>query len=162
LLFKIFIILSEKGERKMGYLVIFTIDQQQFAFDLSIVERVIPSVEPLSINSSKEYIMGVINLHGDLIPLVNLRAIWEFPQREISLSDKFLICRDEDALVSLWVDCVEGIKEYDETEISSLPEIYPRMDALTRVVKNEGKIILMYQISKLLQLEDYRKQKTKV
>ncbi len=54
-------------------LVVFTVDDQQYALNLVCVERVVRAVEVTHLPQAPETVLGVINFEGQVIPVVNTR-----------------------------------------------------------------------------------------
>ncbi|MFQ5632726.1 MAG: chemotaxis protein CheW, partial [bacterium] len=65
--------------KKENHLV-FTIDDQQFGLPMSQVERIIRAVEVRPVPEAPDYINGVINMQGRVIPVVNLRKRFRLPE----------------------------------------------------------------------------------
>lgn len=130
--------------------LIFSIDQQYFGFDLSYIVRVISAVEITPLPNALKYMLGMINIHGDVIPVISLRKLLGIADREIELSDQFLISHVEGRLIALWVDLVSGIMEYTAEALIPAKEVFPDIKGVDYVVKGEDRIILMYDLKKLL------------
>ena len=72
-------------------LAIFKVDQQQFAIHLNHISRIerIVYIKPLP--NTPYYIIGTINYHGQFIPVVNLRPLFELSSKKIELNDQLVI-----------------------------------------------------------------------
>jgi purine-binding chemotaxis protein CheW len=71
-------------------LVIFTLDEQRYALHLAAVERVVRMVELTSLPKAPEIVLGVVNVRGRVVPVVNLRKRFGLAERGIRLSDHIL------------------------------------------------------------------------
>ncbi len=135
-------------------LVVFTLDNQRFALPLSIVERAIRIMEIVHLPKAPEIVMGVINLHGKIIPVVNIRKRFHLPQREISLNDQLIISKTKKRPLAILVDSVLGVFEFPEKKIISADKILPDIEYVEGVAKLEEGIILIHDIDKFLSLEE--------
>ncbi len=135
-------------------LVVFTLDNQRFALPLSIVERAIRIIEIVPLPKAPEIVMGVINLHGKIIPVVNIRKRFHLPQREISLNDQLIISNTKKRPLAILVDSVLGVFEFPEKKIISADKILPDIEYVEGVAKLEEGIILIHDIDKFLSLEE--------
>ena len=137
-------------------LVVFTLDNQRFALPLSTVERAIRIMEIVHLPTAPEIVMGVINLHGKIIPVVNIRNRFRLPQREINLNDQLIISNTKKMPLAILIDSVLGVFEFPEKRIVSADKILPDIEYIEGVVKLEEGIILIHDIDKFLSLEEER------
>lgn len=137
----------------MDHLIIFTIEGQDFAFELPFIERIVWAVEVSPFPHSPPNVLGIINLQGHIIPVINLRKIFGISERELELEDQFIICKTQSHKVALWVDHVKGIfsniQEETQTQDSSINQ-----KAIKYIIKHENKMIMVFDLTKLLSTED--------
>ena len=135
-------------------LVVFTLDSQRFALPLSTVERAIRIMEIVHLPKAPEIVIGVINLHGKIIPVVNIRNRFRLPQREINLNDQLIISNTKKRPLAILIDSVLGVFEFPEKRIVSADKILPDIEYIEGVAKLEEGIILIHDIDKFLSLEE--------
>ncbi len=135
-------------------LVVFTLDNQRFALLLSTVERAIRIIEIVHLPKAPDIVMGVINLHGMIIPVVNIRNRFRLPQREINLNDQLIISNTKKRHLAILVNSVLGVFEFPEKKIVSADKILPDIEYVEGVAKLEEGIILIHDIDKFLSLEE--------
>ena len=135
-------------------LVIAAVDEQRFALHLSSVERIVRAVEVTPLPKAPETVLGVISVQGEIIPVIDLRRRLGLPQREIELSDQFIIARTSRRPVALVVDAVSDVIEYSEQEISPAAKILPGLDYVEGVIKRADGLILIHNLDRLLSLEE--------
>ena len=68
--------------------LVFTIDEERYAMALSAVEKVIRTVELTSLPKAPEFLLGLINMKGKAIPVLDIRKRYNLPDREIRLDDR--------------------------------------------------------------------------
>ena len=90
-------------------LLIFRVNDQSFAIPLDQCLLVLPSMELIPLPQALEFAAGMIQHNDSLIPVVDLRRIFRLTEKEISLSDHFLVVEQGAFPVALWVDHVEDI-----------------------------------------------------
>lgn len=135
-------------------LVVFTLDNQRFALPLSTVERAIRIMEIIHLPKAPEIVIGVINLRGKIIPVVNIRKRFRLPQREINLNDQLIISNAKKRTLAILVDSVLGVFEFPEKKIITADKILPDIEYVEGVAKLEEGIILIHDINKFLSLEE--------
>ncbi len=134
----------------MPQAVLFQIDRQEYALDLSRIERVVWAVAVTPLASTYETALGVINVKGNIVLVLNTRKLLHLPSRPIELSDQFMICELGGKTVALWVDSVKGVLPYEETHLIAGEEAFPAIPPLKSVIKEGDKMVLIYDWEHLI------------
>jgi purine-binding chemotaxis protein CheW len=135
-------------------LVVFTLDEQRYALQLAAVERVVRMVEVTPLPKAPPIVLGVINVQGRIIPVVEMRSRFRRPARDIRPSDHLLIARTARRTVALALDAVTGIVEGSAPAVMTAEEILPGLEYVTGVMKLEDGLILIHDLETLLSLEE--------
>jgi purine-binding chemotaxis protein CheW len=96
----------------MFHLVVFLLAEQRYALPLRMVERVLPMVAVSPLPQAPPMTLGVINLHGTVIPVVDLRRRFGFPQHEYGLAAHLLLARTTRRTLALPVDEVLDVRKW--------------------------------------------------
>ncbi len=132
------------------YLLIFTLDKQRFALPVSSMERVFPVVEVTSLPDAPDIVTGIVNIHGSIIPVFNIRRRFRLPETAVNLTDKLIIARTAGRSVGIVVDAVSDVMEYPEKDIVNADKIVPGMEYIDGVAKLDDNMILIHNIDKFL------------
>jgi purine-binding chemotaxis protein CheW len=135
-------------------LVNLTLDDQCYALPLAQVERVIHAVEVTPLPDAPDVILGVINLHGQIMAVANLRQRFGLPGREISLQDRFIIATTTHRKIALVADAVNGVIEIPQSRILEAAGILPHMEYVDGVVRLEDGLVLIHDLERFLSLEE--------
>jgi len=135
-------------------LVVFTLDSLRFALPLSAVERAIRIIEIVPLPKAPDIVIGVINLHGQIIPVVNIRKRFNLSEKEVNLNDHIVISHSKKRLLGILVDNITGVLEFPEHKIITADKIISGIEYVEGVVKLEDGIILIHDIDKFLSLEE--------
>ena len=76
-------------------LVTFTLDEQRFALPCMGIRQIIPMVEITQIPDAPQDTLGIINLHGQIIPVLNIRARLNLPEKSYDVLDSLLIAQPD-------------------------------------------------------------------
>ncbi|MBI2986297.1 MAG: purine-binding chemotaxis protein CheW [Deltaproteobacteria bacterium] len=136
------------------HLVLFTLDDQRYALHLSAVERAVCAVDVTPLPRAPEIVLGVINVQGRIVPVVNMRKRFRLPERDLKLSDQIVIARTSRRTVALVVDAVTGVTELSEREIVSPGKIVPGTQYVEGVVKLEDGLVLIHDLNQFLSLDE--------
>jgi purine-binding chemotaxis protein CheW len=135
-------------------LVGFNLDEQRYALHLTAVERVVRMVEITPLPKAPQIVLGVINVQGLIIPVVDIRRRFRIPARDIRLSDHLLIARTARRTVALALDAVTGIVERSAQAVITAEEILPGLEYVEGVMKLDDGLILIHDLDTLLSLEE--------
>ncbi|MBP9093089.1 chemotaxis protein CheW [bacterium] len=99
-------------------LLLFFLDENRYAIPLTSVERVYPAVEITQCEADhKTEFLGFVNVHGELIPVVNARARFSLPDKAVAVSDMMVVARDGDHKLAMIVDRVADVLEYSAEQM---------------------------------------------
>ncbi len=133
---------SETRQRTSHHLItencylVFAIGKH-YAIELKDVREIIENHGSMRIPGASGYSTGVINLRGEVVPVVNLRSFYHYPQRTGNDTDKLIICSGHGTTVALEVDQIVTI--YKQEQYHSTPSLNPqlsdRRDTLDRLIE---------------------------
>lgn len=135
-------------------LVAFSIDEQCYALHLSCVDRIVRAVEITALPKAPPIVLGVINVQGEIVPVVNIRKRFHLPEREIGLTDHFIICHTAKRRVALVADSATKVVEYSPEAIIAAEKILPGMEYIEGVAKLPDGLILIHDLERFLSLEE--------
>lgn len=92
-----------------GRHVVFVLDARRYALPMAEVERIVQSVEYAPVPGADATVHGVMNLHGVLLPVLNLRRLLGLPEKPVAFSDHFIVAHAEARRVALVVDRVVAL-----------------------------------------------------
>ena len=138
-------------------LLVFLIDGTRYAIRLQTVERVVNAVEITPLPEGPEIVTGVINVHGQAIPIVNIRRKFRLRQRALDLDDHIVIVKGSKWTVAFAVDAVEGVIERKPDEIIAAGSILPDLAYTEGVIHIHDDIVFLHDIDKALSFEELGK-----
>lgn len=144
-----------KSNTNRQSLVLFRVEDQRYALSLDAVERVILAVAVTPVPETPAFVLGLVNLTGQLLPVVSFRRCLGLPDRAIQPKDQFVIARTPRLTMALVVDEVQGLSELDVSRTVAPDGVLPGRECrVNGLVKIEGDIILIYDLKRLLSHED--------
>jgi len=144
------------SNKKYVDILLFSLDEPRYAVNLSAVETVLRMVEITPLPGAPEIVQGMINFHGRIIPLVNIRRRFNLSERDRKLNDRVIIARTSMRPVALAVDSVSGIRTIDATGISETGHTLPFASYIQGAAKVDWDIILIYDLDLFLSLDEER------
>lgn len=134
--------------------VVFVLDAQRYALHLSAVDRVVQMVHVTPLSKALDIVLGVVNIQGRVIPVINLRWRFRLPEREIALTDQLIVAHTARRPVALVADAVMDVVECSEQSLIAAQSILPAVDYLEGVVKLKDGLILVHDLDTFLSLEE--------
>ena len=135
-------------------LLVFSLDDFQYALRLPAVQRVIRIVEITPLPAGPGVVLGMIDLRGRIVPVVDIRQRFHLPWREARLSDSLIIAQTSKRTVALPVDAVIGLVERSDSFTTSAEEIVPGIEYVEGVVRLEGGLVLIHNLDAFLSMDE--------
>ena len=134
-------------------LVVFILDDQRYALSLACVQRAIRVVAITPLPAVPAIVLGIIDLGGMIIPVINIRGRFNRPPRDVRLSDHLIIATAGKRTVALLVDETQGVIEASLESYAPAGEILPGLELVHGALKAEDGLILIHDLERLLSLE---------
>lgn len=134
--------------------ILFLIENRLYALPLSTVERVIRAVEITPLPQSPPTVQGVIDLHGQLVPVLNMRRRLDLPARELRLDDHLIVAQTGKRVIAFVVDEVKGIIELPVKQLIAGEKIFAGISHLDGGLRTEHGLVFIYNPEQLLSFED--------
>ncbi|HSV34153.1 MAG TPA: chemotaxis protein CheW [Ramlibacter sp.] len=131
-------------------LVVFSLDRQRFALPLAMVRRVVRAAEVTAIPNAPGVVSGVVDVQGEVIAVLDVRARLGMPHRPISLSDQFLIARTRQRSVALVIDQAQGLVEVTGIEAAPPSLDAPWFSQFQGVAQLNDGLVLIQDLEKFL------------
>jgi len=138
-----------KVDEASGF-VVFELDDRRFGLHVAAVDRVVHAVEVIPLQDAPETMLGVIDVEGRMVPVVNLRKRFRLPGREIDVDDLFILARTALGNVALPVDRVTGVFKVLPRQVTSSEEPFPGVDNLEGVAMRDDGLVLIRDLEELL------------
>lgn len=135
-------------------LFVFNLDNQLFAIDMHRIERIIRAVEIKQVTADLDLITGVINVHGKIVPVINIRKKFNLQNKEISIEDTIVILKVLNWTLALVIDSVYQTMEMNDNEIIYSKDISPHLQKVEGIIKIKGDIVVLHDLEKLFSLEE--------
>jgi len=146
---------GEVSVNSLGQLLVFAVGEQRYALDISRVQRVVRIVEITPYPGLPSIVAGVVNIQGEVVPVISLRRCCALAERDIELSDRLVIVSLERRRVALWVDDVLELQDCDETQWIPAEEVLNKLIYVEGVVKRGEKLVILQNPEGYLSRKDH-------
>lgn len=140
---------------EMREFVTFRLNQEFYGINIQNVENIEKVLPITRIPYTLNYIKGVVNLRGIIVPVVDLRARFGLEKRDHSDESRIIIVNLEDNKIGMLVDSSSEVLQIDEVDIDAAPNV--RKEINNEFIKNIGKknsrIIMLIDLHKVLNID---------
>ncbi len=132
-------------------LVTFKLGNEEFGLDIIKVKEINKMINVTSIPSAPAYIKGVINLRGNVIPVVDLRTRLTLPNKEYDQATRIIVVELEERTIGFIVDEVCEVLRIPRGITEAPPEMVGGIDSefITAVGKLDDRLIILMDLKKL-------------
>jgi len=140
--------------KKPNHLIVFVLDRQRYALQLSMVDRVVRMVAITPLPKAPDIVLGVVNVQGQVIPVINMRRRFSLPEREIVLTDQLVVAHTARRTVALVADAVLDVIASPAQSLIETEDILPKIEYVDGVIKLADGMILIHDLDSFLSLEE--------
>lgn len=137
------------GEKKQ--IVIFQLSGEEYAVDITHSRQIIKLSKITPVPNTPDYVRGVINLRGQIIPVIDLKKRFSLP--DSGEKEKIITVEVRDILIGLLVDNIKEVLWYNvETELEPAPEVIGgvKQEFVKGIVKRGERLIVLIDLEELL------------
>jgi len=134
----------------------FALDDQEYGIDISYISTVIENEYSVTrVPGAPKFIKGVINLRGDIVPIMELRSKLKLPLTEDTIDTKVIVVDFNEILLGIKVDKVHEVIEIPKSSIEPLSRISNEeiSEYYQGISKVGERIITLIDVEKLLKIE---------
>jgi purine-binding chemotaxis protein CheW len=144
---------SQTGTSEKTEFISFAIGNDQYGVDIMAVREIKGWSEITHLPKQPEYVRGVLNLRGVIVPIVDLRCRFGQGMTEATVLNIVIIVQIGEQLVGLLADRVLDIVSADRTQIQPVPHTSQMVQAnfLSGLVTTGGAMIALIDLSHLLE-----------
>ena len=118
--------------------VIFSLEGNEYGIDISLVTTIEKSISMARVPRTPAYIMGVINLRGEIIPVVDMRTMFDYPQKADTEDTRIIVLTINETVVGIRVDAVAEVAALTQDSIENTVNV--NNDEINNYIMGVGKI----------------------
>ncbi|WP_391558384.1 chemotaxis protein [Robertmurraya sp.] len=143
-------ILLESGTNELE-IVEFSIGKNKFGINVIKVKEIINPVQVTQVPHSHPHVEGIIELRGEVLPVVNVANALGFPPSQSPEQDKFIVAEFNKQKIVFHVHTVTQIHRISWDQIEKPSEMYQGPESqIIGVVKLHGEMILLLDFEKIV------------
>jgi len=124
-------------------LITFILAGENYGIESAYVREVFPMKDFTPLPSVPSHILGVVNVRGQILPVVDLKNFFNLPWKGIGELNKIIILQNDQMEFGILTDIVQGIQTIDIREIKNIPPTISGIgEAFLKGVTKENLIVL--------------------
>lgn len=146
------LVTQEVVDNKIVELVAFNLNDENYAIEIKYIQEIIRMQEITDVPHSETYLLGVINLRGQVIPVIDLKKKFNLGCYADSGSTRIIVVETDEFVVGMVVDSVSEVLRLDRGQIEPPSPVIASIetDYIRGVGKVDGKMVIILVLEKVL------------
>ena len=138
--------------------VTFRLGEETYGINVMQVQEVLRMTEIAPVPGAPIYVLGIINLRGNVVTVMDTRQRFGLPQREPDDATRIVIIEAEDQVVGILVDSVAEVVYLNQPEIESPPNVGNEESSryIQGVANRDDGLLILVDLNRLLTDEEWR------
>ncbi len=133
-------------------LVGFIIGEEEYAVPILSIQEIIKPIPWTRVPQTPAYVLGVFNLRGSVIPLIDLRVKFGLGPKNHNDETRFFVLKQGDEVAGFVIDRLTAAIRIKKIDIGPPPDTIASDDSMIEGVgKQENKILTILKVNRLLE-----------
>ena len=143
-------------DQDLMQLVTFSIGEEEFGVNILQVQEIIRTMEITNVPRAPDFVEGVINLRGKVIPIVDMRSRFGLENKEHDKYTRIIVVEFEMIIVGFVVDSVSEVLRIPASSVQPPPPVVAGLDSdyIDGVGKLEDRLLILLDLDSLLNNEE--------
>ncbi|MBC7002133.1 chemotaxis protein CheW [Photobacterium sp. BZF1] len=137
--------------------VTFQLEDETYGINVMQVREVLRYSEIAPVPGAPDYVLGIINLRGNVVTVIDTRSRFGLMPGEISDNTRIVIIEAEKQVIGILVDSVAEVVYLRSSEIDSTPSVGTEESAkfIQGVSNRDGQLLILVDLNKLLSDDEW-------
>ncbi|QIZ77334.1 chemotaxis protein CheW [Ferrimonas lipolytica] len=142
--------------------VTFQLEQETYGINVMQVREVLRYSDIAPVPGAPSYVLGIINLRGNVVTVIDTRARFGLMPGEITDNTRIVIIEAEDQVVGIQVDSVAEVVYLNSSEIDTAPNVGNEESAkfIQGVSHRDDRLLILVDLEKLLSNDEWTEMAT--
>lgn len=143
---------EETGFDQEERVVVFKLGKEAFGIDIYSIRTLVKPQEIYPVPHMPDYLVGLTNLRGEIVPVIDLRNRLGLPQKSYSDSTRFVVAEKREEPICLIVDDVSGIEHFAPQNLEEPSSVISSVDTtyLFAIAKSNDQLVLLLDLDQVL------------
>ena len=137
--------------------VTFRLDDETYGINVMQIQEVLRYTEIAPVPGAPIYVLGIINLRGNVVTVVDTRQRFGLMQADVTDHTRIVVLELEGQVIGVLVDSVAEVVYLRQSEIESAPNVGNEESArfIQGVCNKNGELIILVEFEKMLSEEEW-------
>lgn len=135
-------------------IVVFKLESRRYGLPIEKVQEIQQIVEFSRVPGADDRLTGMMNLRGQVIPVLDMRALVGLSAASYDIDTPMIICFTGETLVSIVVDEVEDVLLVPAGALAPAPVLHNLAERLLGVCRLENEMIFIFDVDRLIRSVD--------
>ncbi len=147
---------EENISEEVAQLVGFVVGEEEFAVPILSIQEIIKPIEWTRVPFTPDYVLGVFNLRGNVLPLIDLRIKFGISANDIDENTRFIVMKIKNEDVAFIIDRLTSTLRIKKKNILPPPDTYSNEEDIIEGVgrMDDGRIITILKVDNLIKREE--------
>ena len=138
--------------------VTFRLDNETYGINVMQVQEVLRVTEVAPVPGSPDYVLGIINLRGNVVTVIDTRKRFGLMPRDMDDSTRIVIIEVNKQVVGILVDSVAEVVDLRASEIETAPNVGNDDSGkfIQGVSSRKGALLILVDLNKFLSTEEWK------
>lgn len=138
--------------------VTFRLEDETYGINVMQVQEVLPMTDIAPVPGAPPFVMGIINLRGNVVTVIDTRMRFGLSTRELEEGGRIVVIEAGDQVAGMLVDSVAEVIEVKAAEVDVAPGVGNEESAryIYGVVSRDEQLLILIDINKMLTREEWR------
>ncbi|WP_087021465.1 chemotaxis protein CheW [Thaumasiovibrio subtropicus] len=148
---------SEDGNDQVLQWVTFKLEEETYGINVMQVREVLRYTEIAPVPGAPDYVLGIINLRGNVVTVIDTRARFGVLQGETTDNTRIVVIEAEKQVIGILVDSVAEVVYLKTSEIDTTPSVGTDESSkyIQGVSNRDGELLILVDLNKLLSDEEW-------
>jgi purine-binding chemotaxis protein CheW len=139
-------------------LVLFKMSGSEFGVEIHQVREINRVGEITKVPKAPDFLEGVMNLRGRIVPVVDLKKRFKLPAVEETSQSRVIITEVGDQFIGLWVDKVTEVLKVAPSAVAPPPEMILTIagEYLSGLVEVKDRLVILLNLPRILRLDEIK------
>ncbi len=148
---------GQAAEDPLLQYVTFRLEEETYGINVMQIQEVLRYTEIAPVPGAPDYVLGIINLRGNVVTVIDTRKRFGLRQSEISDQTRIVVLELEGQVIGVLVDSVAEVVYLQQSEIETAPNVGNEESArfIQGVCNKNGELIILVEFEKMLSEEEW-------
>ncbi|MCH8496889.1 MAG: chemotaxis protein CheW [Marinobacter sp.] len=143
---------NQAQDDKVLQYVTFRLDNETYGIDVMQIQEVLRYSEIAPVPGSPDYVLGIINLRGNVVTVIDTRRRFGLPDADVTDATRIVVLESANQVMGILVDSVAEVVYLKASEIETAPNVGNDESAkfIQGVCNKDGELIILVEFDKML------------